>query len=113
MPQSATDLLPSFFQVGKLARERVIQAMCIPSLSSIAAAYGRKLVHYLAATVENLGGKAYLDRVLTLEAAVKIAQYKYDSATHEVKPIDMQLPDNNDEGNGLAGWEHMENSFAS
>eukprot|EP00957_Ditylum_brightwellii_P081109 6169347-Ditylum_brightwellii.AAC.1 len=78
-------------------------------MSSITAAYGRKVVHYLAATVKNLGGKTYLDRVLTPKAVVKVAQYKYDLATHEVKPIDMHLPDNNDEVNALAGWEHVEN----
>eukprot|EP00957_Ditylum_brightwellii_P037491 2835371-Ditylum_brightwellii.AAC.1 len=57
MPQSDTDSLSAFFQIGKVAREKEIQVMCILSVSSIAAAYRIKVVHYLAATIENQGRK--------------------------------------------------------
>eukprot|EP00957_Ditylum_brightwellii_P018109 1363880-Ditylum_brightwellii.AAC.1 len=39
MPQSDTDPLPAFFQVRRVKKEKDIQAMCIPSLPSIAALY--------------------------------------------------------------------------
>eukprot|EP00957_Ditylum_brightwellii_P084024 6387678-Ditylum_brightwellii.AAC.1 len=103
IPCSVTNHLPAFFQVGKVAREREIQAMYIPSLSSIAAAYIRKVVHYLAATIENLGGNTCLDRILTPKAVDKVAQYNYDLSIHEIKPIDMHVPNGNNEGNALAG----------
>jgi hypothetical protein len=109
MPRNNTDKLPAFFQIGKVTKEKEIHAICIPALSSIAAAYGRKAVHYLAAKLEEIGGKAYLDRILTPEAVVEISQYKYDLTNHEVKPIDIEIPDDNEESKGLQGWEQVEN----
>mgnify|MGYP003341388065 CR=1 FL=1 len=40
-----------------------------------------------------------------------MSQYKYDLTNHLANPIDMDIPENDEDGNALDGWEHVENSI--
>eukprot|EP00957_Ditylum_brightwellii_P210879 15365511-Ditylum_brightwellii.AAC.3 len=93
--------------------KKEVHAMCNPSLFSVVATYGRNADQYIAAMLDNMDGKAYLDRILISEARVETSQYKYDLTTHLANPIDMDISQNDKDGNALEDWEHVKNAFAT
>eukprot|EP00957_Ditylum_brightwellii_P006761 513170-Ditylum_brightwellii.AAC.1 len=112
MLKSTTNRKPALFQVGKVIKESNIQAMTIPSHSSIAAQSECRALHYFAAIITKAGGASFLSKVITLEGTTKLTQYEYDLETHKVKLIDMNIPDD-DTKNGLEGFEDIQNPFSS
>eukprot|EP00957_Ditylum_brightwellii_P038591 2917560-Ditylum_brightwellii.AAC.1 len=93
MPRNNSDSASAFHQVWKVQRESKIQAICIPSIAEIAPVYGRIAIHYVNVVVKELGGEAYLDRILTPEGSIEITQYCYNLVTHKITPVDMDLGD--------------------
>eukprot|EP00957_Ditylum_brightwellii_P164595 12531890-Ditylum_brightwellii.AAC.1 len=112
MPQLTTNRKSAFFQVGKVIKESKIQAMTIPSYSSLAAQFGRRALYHFAAIITKAGGALFLSRVITPEGTTELTQYEYDLETHKVKLIDMDNPDDDAE-DGLECFEDIQNPFSS
>eukprot|EP00957_Ditylum_brightwellii_P169048 12867196-Ditylum_brightwellii.AAC.1 len=112
MPQSTTNSKPAFFQVGKVIKEIKIQAMTIPSYSSLAAQFGRRRLHYFVAIITKTGGASFLSTVITPEGTTKLTHYEYNLETHKVNLIDIDIPDDDTE-DGLEGFEDIQNPFSS
>eukprot|EP00957_Ditylum_brightwellii_P205697 15345014-Ditylum_brightwellii.AAC.1 len=57
-----------------------------------------------------LGGETYRDRLMTPEGAMEVAQYEYNLITHEIKPLNMELMDDDDE-DGMEGFDGVATPF--
>eukprot|EP00957_Ditylum_brightwellii_P014271 1074914-Ditylum_brightwellii.AAC.1 len=52
----------------------------------------KKLSHYCYTRLKKLGGKDYIDRILTPEASVEVSQFEYNLTTHAVVSTARKIP---------------------
>eukprot|EP00957_Ditylum_brightwellii_P135287 10315972-Ditylum_brightwellii.AAC.1 len=59
----------------------------------------KKLSHYCYARLKKLGGKVYIDRILTPEVSVKVSQFEYNLTTYAAvsKVRKISQPSGNDD----------------
>jgi hypothetical protein len=107
MPWNASDSRPAFHQLGKVEKHNEIHGLCIPALAEEVPDFAKRVIHFVNAKILELGAGSILDRVLTPEAALEVSHHVYNMSTHKVSPIDMDLPDF-DDNNKLEGFDDVE-----
>jgi hypothetical protein len=68
-------------------------------------------IHYVNAILTKLGGDSYLDRILSPEGRLEVTQYIYDLKTHEISTIHMDLGEDDEDEEGLEGFDKIASPF--